>query len=86
MKSLVFCCFFFPRQVELLSQELWTVKSEREMQVRSLEKEVEDLEQRLQGYEKIEKELDDIVMQSAEGEEVRAGERVHILWWLLCFS
>ena len=53
----------------MLSQELWTVKSERELQVKGLEKEVEDLHQRLQGYERIEKELDDIVMQSAESEE-----------------
>lgn len=53
-------------QVEVLTQELWNTESSKEMQVKGLEAQVHDLSQRLQTYEKIEQELDDIVMQSAQ--------------------
>lgn len=55
-------------QVELLTRELWTAKNEKEQHQRSVDAQLQDAHQRLQGYEKIEKELDDIVMESAKSE------------------
>lgn len=52
-------------QVELLTQELHATESEKGMQVKRLETQLEDARQQLLGYEKIEKELDDIIMESA---------------------
>lgn len=54
--------------MELLSQELRATESSKEMQVKSLEEKLHNTQQQLEGYEKIEKELDDIVMQSAQSE------------------
>ena len=54
--------------MEVLTQELWTLESGKEVQVKSLETQVQNLSERLQGYEKLEKELDEIVVQSAESE------------------
>lgn len=53
-------------QVELLTQELHATENEKGLQVKLLETQLEDTRQRLLGYEKIEKELDDIVMESAQ--------------------
>ena len=55
-------------QVELLSEELWSARSDKELQVKGLETQLQDTQQRLRGYEQIEKELDDIVIQSAQSE------------------
>lgn len=60
-------------QVEVLTQELWNTESTKEMQINKLEAQVQDLSQRLQSYEKIEKELDDIVMQSAQSKQEDGG-------------
>ncbi len=62
-------------QVEVLTQELWSLEKSKEVQVKGLEAQLQDLNQRLQGYEKIEKELDDIVMQSAQSKGWREGWR-----------
>ena len=50
----------------MLTQELWTVESERKMKVAGLEGQLLEAQQKLECYEKIEKELDDIVMESAQ--------------------
>ena len=42
------------------------MKSERELQVKTLEAQLMDCRSQLEGYQKIEQELDDIVMQSAQ--------------------
>ena len=55
-------------QVGVLTEELWTVQSASEGRERSLGSKVADLQERLDMYEKLEKELDDIVLQSAESE------------------
>lgn len=50
----------------MLTREFYNVASEKDVKVRSLEGQLFDARQRLQGYEKIEKQLDDIVMESAQ--------------------
>ena len=51
---------------QLLSQELASSKQEREVRVQLLEERLRDMGLRVDGYEKLEKELDDVVMQAAE--------------------
>ena len=51
---------------QILSQELHASEREREVTRNQLEERVRELGQRLEGYEKIESELDDIVLQAAE--------------------
>lgn len=63
-------------QVDVLSQELWSMENDKEAQVKGLEAELHDVKQRLQGYENIEKELDDIVMQSAQSKGSRGDRAV----------
>ena len=53
-------------QLDLLSVELSSCQHEGELRVRRLEEQLDHVRQRLEGYEKIEKELDDIVLQSAQ--------------------
>jgi hypothetical protein len=53
-------------QVELLTQELHATERDRGLEVRRLEVQLQDVREQLLGYEKIEKELDDIVMESAQ--------------------
>ena len=55
-------------QVDLLNQELWRCQTEREAERRCLETKVEDQRLRLEGYERVERDMDDIVMQAAQGE------------------
>ena len=54
--------------LQILSQELSASEREREVTRNQLEERVRELGQRLEGYEKIESELDDIVLQAAESE------------------
>lgn len=58
-------------QVELLTQELHATETDKGLEVKRLESQLEDARQQLHNYEKIEKELDDIVMQSAQSK-----------WWV----
>ena len=53
-------------QVELLSGELNSCQLEGEATARRLKEQLNQLVLCLEGYEKIEKELDDIVLQSAQ--------------------
>ena len=53
-------------QVDLLSGELSSCQMEGETTARRLKEQIDQLMLRIQGYEKIEKELDDIVLQSAQ--------------------
>ena len=53
-------------QVELLTQELHATETDKGLEVKQLEAELQGTRQQLLGYEKIEKELDEIVMQSAQ--------------------
>ena len=53
---------------QLVSQELQAMDKERMAQVRFLEERVRELSQRVDGYESLEKELDDVVLQAAESE------------------
>ena len=63
--------FFSFWKVEVLTQELWQVQQEGGMRVRELEGRLSEQSQRLQVYEKLEKELDAVVMQAAESEPHR---------------
>lgn len=60
------CLILLIVQVELLTRELNVAESDKVLHVKQLETELVASRQQLQGYEKIEKELDDIVMQSAQ--------------------
>ena len=55
-------------KVEVLTQELWQVQQEGGARVRELEGRLSEQSERLRVYEKLEKELDDVVMQAAESE------------------
>ena len=55
-------------QLDLVSRELCSKQHEGEAAVRRMEDQLEQMRLRLEGYEKIEKELDDIVLQSAQSE------------------
>ena len=59
---------FFFSKVEVLTQELWQVQQEGGTRVRELEGRLSEQSQRLQVYEKLERELDAVVMQAAESE------------------
>ena len=56
----------FHIQLDLVSVELSSCQREGEVSVRRLEEQLDQVRQRLEGYENIEKELDDIVLQSAQ--------------------
>ena len=56
------------KKVEVLTQELWSVQNECGVRVREVESRLCEQGQRLEVYEKLEKELDEVVMQAAEGE------------------
>lgn len=58
--------FYLFCQFDLLSVELGSYQREGEESARRLEEQLVQATQRLQGYEKIERELDDIVLQSAQ--------------------
>lgn len=55
-------------QTDLLNQELWRCQSESEGERRGLEVRVEEQRLRLEGYERVERDLDDLVMQAAQSE------------------
>jgi len=52
----------------VLTQELWSVQSECDVRVRGMESRLRDQGQQLEVYEKLERELDEVVMQAAESE------------------
>lgn len=60
-------------QVELLTQGLWSAENERVGEVKDLERQLHEAQQRLQAYEKVEREMDDIVMASAQSEFGRSA-------------
>lgn len=52
--------------MELVSDEAWSVRREGELQVKTLEAQLTESKTQLNEYHKMEKELEDIVMQSAQ--------------------
>ena len=52
--------------MELVTEEAWSVRREGEMQVKTLEAQLVESKTHLNEYHKMEKELEDIVMQSAQ--------------------
>ena len=64
--NMVLANFYHFHQFDLLSVELGSCQREGEESVKRLEEQLAQATQRLQGYEKIEGELDDIVLQSAQ--------------------
>ena len=51
----------------MLTKEYYAQQTGLEKSIAELESKLQDKEGRLQTYEKLEKELDDVVMQAAEG-------------------
>lgn len=64
------------KKAEVLSQELWAVQNEGKVRVLELEARVREQGERLEVYEKVERELDQVVMQAAEVESDVDAERV----------
>ncbi len=56
------------KKVEVLTQELWSVQNEGAVRVRELEGRLQEAKERLEVYEKLEKEMDDVIMQAAQSE------------------
>lgn len=71
-------------------QEVWSVRREGEVKVGGLEAQLHEARLRLEGYEKVEKELDDIVMQSAQCKTLPLSDSmlcvysVCAVWCVLC--
>ena len=53
--------------LQVLTKEYYAQQTGLEKSIAELESKLQDKEGRLQTYEKLEKELDDVVMQAAEG-------------------
>ncbi len=54
--------------MDLLSQELWRCQSEGETERSGLKTRVEEQRVRLEAYERVERDMDDLVMQAAQCE------------------
>ncbi len=52
--------------MDLLSQELWRCQSEGETERSGLKTRVEEQRVRLEAYERVERDMDDLVMQAAQ--------------------
>lgn len=68
------------KKAEVLSQELWAVQNKGKLQILELEAKVREQGERLEVYEKVERELDQVVMQAAEGGWV--GRHIIELMWV----
>lgn len=64
------------KKTEVLTKEYYAQQTGLEKSIAELESRLQDKEGRLQTYEKLEKELDDVVMQAAEVENEEEAERV----------
>uniref|UniRef100_A0A8B9KUG9 Progesterone immunomodulatory binding factor 1 n=1 Tax=Astyanax mexicanus TaxID=7994 RepID=A0A8B9KUG9_ASTMX len=78
-KNLSLCqieCEKHQKKLEILTKEFYTLQSSSEKRVAELQSQSVEQEKRLEIYEKLEKELDDVTMQAAEMENEDEAERV----------
>jgi len=59
-----------------VTEEVWHVRREGELQVKTLEAQLTECRGQLEGYQKIEQELDDIVLQSAQSESLASHREI----------
>jgi progesterone-induced-blocking factor 1 len=64
------------KKVEVLTEELYVMRSDHQRTVHELEGRVREQSSRLDVFEKLEKELDDVVLQAAEIEDESSAEKV----------
>ncbi|KAG7315972.1 hypothetical protein KOW79_020838 [Hemibagrus wyckioides] len=78
-RSLTLCqieCEKQQKKLEVLTKEFYTLQSSSEKRIIELQSQNAEQQVRLETYEKLEKELDDITMQAAEMENEEEAERV----------
>ncbi|NWS71215.1 PIBF1 factor, partial [Crotophaga sulcirostris] len=69
-------CEKYQRKLEVLTKEFYSLQSSSETRVIELQTQNSELQTRLNTYEKLEKELDEIILQTAEMENEVEAERV----------
>ncbi|XP_038166597.1 progesterone-induced-blocking factor 1 isoform X1 [Arvicola amphibius] len=69
-------CEKYQKKLEVLTKEFYSLQSSSEKRITELEAQNSDHQARLDIYEKLEKELDDIIMQTAEIENEDEAERI----------
>ncbi|XP_068007262.1 progesterone-induced-blocking factor 1 isoform X3 [Melanerpes formicivorus] len=69
-------CEKYQRKLEVLTKEFYSLQSSSEMRITELQTQNSEFQARLDTYEKLEKELDEIILQTAEMEDEVEAERV----------
>ncbi|NXL88851.1 PIBF1 factor, partial [Alectura lathami] len=69
-------CEKYQRKLEVLTKEFYSLQSSSETRITELQSQNSEFQARLDTYEKLEKELDEIIMQTAEMEDEVEAERV----------
>ncbi|NWT21128.1 PIBF1 factor, partial [Vireo altiloquus] len=69
-------CEKYQRKLEVLTKEFYSLQSSSETRIIELQTQNSEFQARLDTYEKLEKELDEIIMQTAEMEDEIEAERV----------
>ncbi|XP_040396395.1 progesterone-induced-blocking factor 1 [Cygnus olor] len=69
-------CEKYQRKLEVLTKEFYSLQSSSETRIIELQTQNSEFQARLDTYEKLEKELDEIIMQTAEMEDEVEAERV----------
>uniref|UniRef100_A0A8C3RD97 Progesterone immunomodulatory binding factor 1 n=1 Tax=Cyanoderma ruficeps TaxID=181631 RepID=A0A8C3RD97_9PASS len=69
-------CEKYQRKLEVLTKEFYSLQSSSETRITELQTQNSEFQARLDTYEKLEKELDEIILQTAEMEDEAEAERV----------
>ncbi|KAM4905105.1 LOW QUALITY PROTEIN: progesterone-induced-blocking factor 1 [Sylvia borin] len=69
-------CEKYQRKLEVLTKEFYSLQSSSETRIIELQTQNSEFQARLDTYEKLEKELDEIILQTAEVEDEAEAERV----------
>nr|XP_054770720.1 progesterone-induced-blocking factor 1-like [Lytechinus pictus] len=69
-------CDKLQKKLEVLTKEYYTMQSSGERRATELEAQLSELKSKLETYEKLEKELDEVVMQAAEYDQADEAEKV----------
>ncbi|NXH42844.1 PIBF1 factor, partial [Dicaeum eximium] len=69
-------CEKYQRKLEVLTKEFYSLQSSSETRIIELQTQNSEIQARLDTYEKLEKELDEIILQTAEMEDEVEAERV----------
>ncbi|KAM4700053.1 progesterone-induced-blocking factor 1 [Discoglossus pictus] len=69
-------CDKYQKKIEVLTKEFYSLQASSEKRITELQSQNSEQQTRLETYEKLEQELDDVIMQSAEMENEAEAERV----------